>query len=180
MKCKAYRRELLNLPSFRGVLKRGERRHLLSQSKTVNKCHFLIEHARPKSSACSLYLYILHPRMTSDTIKHIKIQLYHNCAANEWTADLLPGMRQQFVYDDIEDLTDFYLDFHTVTSPYECHCALYYSSRACFQPQSLLDMSAFVTRTYFYRERNLIKSILPPTLYDRVFVQPLELKLIPA
>jgi hypothetical protein len=179
MKCKAYRRELLSFPWFRGVLKRGERKHLLSQSKRVNKCHFLVEHAAPKDS-CSLYLYILHPRMTSDTIKHIKIQLYHNCATNEWSADLLPGMRQQFVYDKIEDLTDFYLDFHCVTSPHECGCAVYYSARSCFQPQSLFDLSAFVTRSYFYHERKqLLKPILPTTLYDYVFVQPLELNLIP-
>jgi hypothetical protein len=176
MKCKHVREKLLKVGYYRGILKQKERKQLLSQGRENSACFFLLEHPRLKKQS-SLFLYIIHPRENSDSVRNIKVQIFHRCATNTWDAEPIAGMKQQIIFTELENLVNFYVNFHSVSN--FCECANFYALRQGDSPESLFTQSAFILRSVFYNDRDRVKPIMPRSLFKQVFVQPLSLELVP-
>jgi hypothetical protein len=195
-----FRRELLRLPFYRGILKLKERRHLLSGILRINECFLLVEHSsKSNPGSDQLYLYIVHPShlyiwLQSRPVRVIKVRVCFEVAKKTWHGGKLTGMKRTTIsFTTLKELVQFYRAYHHLTSPGYCRCDRSHSSRISIEtrsrekgfyevtrsPPSLFNLSSFVVRNYFYYDRDYLKPpMMPRSLFDQVFKRSLKPELV--
>jgi hypothetical protein len=178
---KNYRRQLLDIPYYHGVLNRKEIKELL-ESRYEGHC--LIEHVCHENDYVGgLHFYIHHQNNDGKSYKTIKAKAHYVRWDNTWEGHRIPGMRSWAPFKTLSSLIDFYLKFHYVTCKWEheqCECDRYKIIRNPsemnwdqfqhqHQPKSLFESSSFIIRNFFYYDRDFVKSRLPKPLFHDVF-----------